>query len=50
FERLRDAQVKAGLPPWAPFESEEEWGLAQWLIKNVGHTQLNEYLNLPIVR
>ncbi|TFK53379.1 hypothetical protein OE88DRAFT_1711413 [Heliocybe sulcata] len=48
FKELRTAQTEAGLPPWAPFESEDEWGLAQWLIRNAGHSQIEEYLKLPI--
>jgi hypothetical protein len=27
----------------------EEWSLAQWLVKNLGQTQTDEFLKLPIV-
>ncbi|KAG2359927.1 hypothetical protein BDR07DRAFT_1291080, partial [Suillus spraguei] len=27
----------------------EEWGLAEWLVKNLGQTQIDEFLKLPIV-
>ncbi|KAJ6622286.1 hypothetical protein B0H10DRAFT_1745170, partial [Mycena sp. CBHHK59/15] len=29
FEKLRQEQSKAGRPPWYPFESKDEWELAQ---------------------
>ncbi|KAJ6582766.1 hypothetical protein B0H10DRAFT_1768497, partial [Mycena sp. CBHHK59/15] len=32
FEKLRQEQSKAGRPPWYPFESKDEWELAQWLM------------------
>jgi hypothetical protein len=34
---------------WGPFENEEEWGLAEWLIRNVGQKQTDTFLKLPIV-
>jgi hypothetical protein len=51
FETLKDDQNKAGLAekPWAPFEDEGEWELAQFLIKEVSQTAANKYLKLPIV-
>ncbi|KAG1899553.1 uncharacterized protein F5891DRAFT_926164, partial [Suillus fuscotomentosus] len=27
----------------------EEWGLAQWLVRNLSQRQTNEFLKLPIV-
>jgi hypothetical protein len=36
FERIRVEQVKQGQDPWVPFEDQEEWELAEWLIMNVG--------------
>ncbi|KAN0103980.1 hypothetical protein V8E52_011444, partial [Russula decolorans] len=47
-----DDQNKAGLAekPWAPFEDEGEWELAQFLIKEVSQTAANKYLKLPITK
>ncbi|KAF8815633.1 hypothetical protein BYT27DRAFT_7004352, partial [Phlegmacium glaucopus] len=50
FEILKDKQEAANEPPWAPFESREEWELATWLMKNVGQKSTDEYLKLPIIR
>jgi len=49
FERIRDEEVLTGAAVWGPFRDEEEWELAKWLIKNVGHTQAENFLKLPIV-
>ena len=49
FESYRDEQVLEGADILGPFESDEEWELAKWLIKNVGHNQAEEFLKLPIV-
>jgi hypothetical protein len=32
-----------------PFKDEAEWELAKWLIKNVGHAQMDTLLKLSIV-
>ncbi len=50
FEILRDDQVLHGGNIHGPFADEEEWELAKWLMKNVGHTQAEAFLKLPIVR
>ncbi|EED80450.1 predicted protein [Postia placenta Mad-698-R] len=50
FQAIRDEQVLQGADVFRPFESEEEWDLAKWLIKNVGHTQAEKFLKLPIIR
>ncbi|KAG1721121.1 uncharacterized protein EDB91DRAFT_1256641 [Suillus paluster] len=47
FERYRKEQHEVGEEPWAPFENAEEWSLAQWLVKNLGQTQTDEFLKLP---
>jgi hypothetical protein len=49
FEKLLAEQRAQGEDPWAPFEDEEEWGLAQWLILNVGQNVTDKFLKLPIV-
>lgn len=49
FETYRDDQILQGAEILGPFESDAEWELAKWLIKNVGHNQADEFLRLPIV-
>ena len=49
FEKIWRGQESNGLPPWSPFEDEDEWELAKWLIRNVRHKQINAFLNLKIV-
>lgn len=49
FERIRDDQILTGCEVLGPFADEEEWELAKWLIKNVGHNQTEAFLKLPIV-
>ncbi len=34
---------------WGPFADEDEWQLAEWLLKNVGQMQADAFLKLPIV-
>ncbi|KAG6859996.1 hypothetical protein C0995_000743 [Termitomyces sp. Mi166 len=48
FKSLLEAQVKAVAEQWEPFESQEEWELVTWLMKNVGQNATDEYLKLPI--
>jgi hypothetical protein len=49
FESLDEEQKREGGSRWAPFEDEEEWQLAEWLIQNVGQKQTDRFLRLPIV-
>jgi hypothetical protein len=49
FEKLWREQEETGSSRWGPFEDQDEWELAKWLIKNVGHKQINAFLNLKIV-
>ena len=49
FEILQQTQQLEGKPPWEPFANRAEWGLAAWLIKNIGQKSTDEYLQLPIV-
>lgn len=49
FESIRDDQILRGAEVLGPFASDEEWELAKWLIKNVGHNQADVFLKLPIV-
>jgi hypothetical protein len=48
FESLRLKQDQAG-SRWDPFEDEEEWELAEWLVKNVGQKQTDMFLKMRIV-
>jgi hypothetical protein len=49
FEKLWREQEENGSSRWGPFEDQDEWELAMWLIRNVGHKQINAFLNLKIV-
>ncbi|KAJ7483023.1 hypothetical protein B0H11DRAFT_2232041 [Mycena galericulata] len=49
FEHIRDDQILTGCEILGPFADEEEWELAKWLIKNVGHNQTEAFLKLPII-
>ena len=49
FEKLQEAQAALGKSEWAPFASQEEWDLAQWLMKSVGQNSIDKFLKLPIV-
>ncbi|KDQ62841.1 hypothetical protein JAAARDRAFT_104347, partial [Jaapia argillacea MUCL 33604] len=48
FEKVHEQQEYLG-SPWGPFEDQEEWELAQWLVRNVGHNQTDKFLKLLIV-
>ncbi|KAJ7192315.1 hypothetical protein GGX14DRAFT_312788, partial [Mycena pura] len=51
FQALRDKQKAAGNPPWHPFESEDEWELAQWLMTSgISQKKRDDYLKLKAVR
>lgn len=51
FEKLRRKKEKKQRSLWAPFESQDEWQLAQWLLTS-GLTQkaIDSFLKLHIVR
>jgi hypothetical protein len=47
FELHFAQQGKAGDAPWTPFESEDEWELARWLMSSgVSQKQINGFLKL----
>lgn len=51
FELYREEQKKAGLPPWAPYDSLEDWELAKWLIKSgVSQSRIDDFFKLRKVR
>ncbi|KAI0070403.1 hypothetical protein K474DRAFT_1741360 [Panus rudis PR-1116 ss-1] len=35
---------------WAPFESEDEWDLVEWMGKNLGHNQIEDFLKLRTIQ
>ena len=49
FVEIRAQQMRNGEDPWAPFDDQEEWELAQWLMLNVGQNATDKFLKLPIV-
>lgn len=49
FDAIRDDQVLHGAEILGPFQNDEEWALAKWLIKNVGHNAAEEFLKLAVV-
>ena len=49
FESLDEEQKRVGGNRWAPFADEDEWQLAEWLIRNVGQKQTDSFLKLSIV-
>ncbi|EMD34441.1 hypothetical protein CERSUDRAFT_75980 [Gelatoporia subvermispora B] len=50
FEIWQDEQRVSRQGDHGPFESQEEWELAQWIVKNIGHTQSEQFLKLPIIQ
>ncbi|KAI0694820.1 hypothetical protein C8Q76DRAFT_634235 [Earliella scabrosa] len=51
FEEIRARKASQSESPWAPFESEEEWELAEWLMKSgISQKALDKYLKLPITQ
>lgn len=49
FESIRDDQILHGAEILGPFKNDQEWELAKWLIKNVGHNAAEEFLKLAVV-
>ncbi|KAG2107133.1 hypothetical protein DEU56DRAFT_750189 [Suillus clintonianus] len=49
FDQIRQ-QLEADGAPWGPFDNEEEWELAKWLIQNIGQNQTDKFLKLPIIQ
>ncbi|KAJ7279931.1 hypothetical protein C8J57DRAFT_1566908 [Mycena rebaudengoi] len=48
FEQIRDDEILTDAQVFGPFKDEDEWELAKWLIKHVGHTAADEFLKLRI--
>ncbi len=50
FECIRRRKAKAGEDLWAPFECQEEWELAEWLVTSgLSQTNIDKFLKLEIV-
>ncbi|KAJ6572677.1 hypothetical protein B0H10DRAFT_2444294 [Mycena sp. CBHHK59/15] len=49
FEKIHDEEILKGAEVLGPFKEEDEWELAKWLIKHVGHTAADEFLKLRII-
>ena len=51
FEKIQCEQVLNGSSSWGPFDDEDDWQLAEWLIRNIEQNQLqiDTFLNLNIV-
>ncbi|KIK15871.1 hypothetical protein PISMIDRAFT_16209 [Pisolithus microcarpus 441] len=48
FEDMENAENTSGGSQWAPFQNEEEWELARFLMKNVGQTKIDDFLKLSL--
>ncbi|KAJ6464432.1 hypothetical protein C8R45DRAFT_840248 [Mycena sanguinolenta] len=49
FELIRDAEILKPGMVLGPFRDNDEWELAKWMIKHIGHTATEEFLKLPII-
>jgi hypothetical protein len=49
FEIIHNEEILKEGMVLGPFRDNDEWELAKWLIKHVGHTATQEFLKLPIV-
>jgi len=50
FKFHREQQKEAGVEPWSPFESEDEWELARWLMSaGVSQKKMDTLLKLKMV-
>ncbi|KAE9388776.1 hypothetical protein BT96DRAFT_947351 [Gymnopus androsaceus JB14] len=50
FEKLQKAQEVDEIEPWSPFQSQEEWELAHWLMElGASQGKINQFLKLKKV-
>ena len=49
FEQIRREQQGNGTSQWGPFKNQDEWELAEWLLKNMEQKQMDVFLKLNIV-
>ncbi|GBE83180.1 hypothetical protein SCP_0502270 [Sparassis crispa] len=50
FATYHERVHEANASEYAPFKDQEEWELAEWLMKNLGQNRIDEYLALPIMQ
>ncbi|KAK6971784.1 hypothetical protein R3P38DRAFT_3495771 [Favolaschia claudopus] len=51
FEAVKNKQAAGNLPPWAPFDDEDDWKLARWLSKvGISGKNVDEFLKLNKVK
>ncbi|EPQ51466.1 hypothetical protein GLOTRDRAFT_132835 [Gloeophyllum trabeum ATCC 11539] len=49
FDEIRARQRTGDVGAWGPFEDEDDWMLARWLVRNVGQRQADELLKLGMI-
>ncbi|PSS37916.1 hypothetical protein PHLCEN_2v231 [Hermanssonia centrifuga] len=50
FDETADKETSQSGHLWESFANEDDWKLAQWLVKNVGHNQAEEFLKLNTIK
>ncbi|KAG0708022.1 hypothetical protein DFH29DRAFT_979602 [Suillus ampliporus] len=50
FKEVQMNQDTSSESTFAPFADKEEWGLAEWLVNNLGQTPTDEFLKLSITQ
>ncbi|EIW75357.1 hypothetical protein CONPUDRAFT_65973 [Coniophora puteana RWD-64-598 SS2] len=48
FEKLEASQEKDQLSEWAPFQSEEEWKVAEWSMSAVNQGNADRFLEMKM--
>ena len=49
FQQMQNNCAAQGQSPWSPFMDQDEQGLAEWMMKRINNTGMEEFLDLPIV-
>jgi hypothetical protein len=49
FECLQAAQRDSRTARWGTFKNQSDWELARWLVRNVRHKQMEEFMKLTMV-
>ncbi|KAJ7576496.1 hypothetical protein C8J56DRAFT_1007498 [Mycena floridula] len=50
FEQIRNEQIAKGLDPWAPFDSQDDWELARFIMKSgLSQAKIDEFLKLKLI-
>ncbi|KIJ59637.1 hypothetical protein HYDPIDRAFT_100300 [Hydnomerulius pinastri MD-312] len=50
FHRILQGQREQNEDVWGTFADEDDWELAKWLAENVGQTQTDKFLKLPMIQ